>query len=159
MLKSVARRIPFFTEPLFGESEPLSIGGRIVGISSFHRVFLSIPYGEHKPLGIDRHMSCVLDIYMILRLGNIFRHFSMATEISERFAKLSYILGEGATEITKEIQHETLQELYQIRDLLAENPSLLEEMSSSAVKQEIDTLKEENNRLKYRIEHLKRHVE
>ena len=83
----------------------------------------------------------------------------MATDLSERFEKLNYILGEGATEITKEIQHETLQELYQIRDLLSANPELVDEMSSSAVKQEIDQLKEENSKLRYRIDHLKRHIE
>jgi hypothetical protein len=78
--------------------------------------------------------------------------------IEERVAKLAYILGEGATEISNEIQREILEELYVIRDQIARDPQAVETMANEAVRAEIKGLTEENEKMKYRIEHMKRYV-
>jgi predicted RNase H-like nuclease (RuvC/YqgF family) len=77
-------------------------------------------------------------------------------KFEERLQKLEFIHGRGASDTVREIQRELLTELYKLRDALAtETPTT--EVSQEATK-ELEALRDENQRLKYRVEHLKRHI-
>ncbi|CAG9323992.1 unnamed protein product [Blepharisma stoltei] len=85
------------------------------------------------------------------------------TKLEERVSKLEFVLKDGANDIVRQVQAEILQDLYKIRAALDED---LKDMKTSEkskenkeLLEEIRNLKDENERLKYRILHLKRNLD
>jgi len=77
-------------------------------------------------------------------------------KFEERLQKLEFITGRGANDTVREVQREILEELYKLREALTaedENKQVSEEVTK-----ELERLRDENARLKYRVEHLKRHI-
>lgn len=82
--------------------------------------------------------------------------------IEDRINKLEFVFGAGAEDIVRKVQQEFLNDLYSIKEALREDlkgeiPAASGE--TEALRDEIRQLKEENAKLRYRIGHLKQHVE
>jgi uncharacterized protein YlxW (UPF0749 family) len=82
--------------------------------------------------------------------------------LEERVGKLEFVLGAGAEDVVRKVQLEILQDLYAIRaalkeDLKGENPTVPSE--NKELLDEIKKLREENSKLNYRINHLKRYID
>jgi len=79
--------------------------------------------------------------------------------LEERVRKLEYVFGEGARDTVRETQQEILKELYELRDALQQDlASSNSGPVSQEVQNELSALREENQKLKYRISHLKKHI-
>lgn len=80
--------------------------------------------------------------------------------VEEKLSRLEDVFIDGPKNLVREIQLEILHELYKIRDSVSHDLSLHSSGSSEDKKleSEMRRLREENERLKYRIEILKRNV-
>lgn len=76
-------------------------------------------------------------------------------DIENRVRKLEFIFGEGANDAVREAQVEFLKDLNEIRKCLEGE---MKQGGGSEMEEEVKRLREENARLKYRIEHLKVHL-
>ena len=82
--------------------------------------------------------------------------------LEEKVNRLVDFFGGDATEISREIQTEVLEELYKLRTVLvaelAEGPKPAAAPENAALREQVAALEEENARLRYRVEHLRQHV-
>ena len=81
--------------------------------------------------------------------------------LEEKVNKIEHIFDTGAKEIVREVQVDILKDLYALRDTLKReigNPSDAQPVANLELEAEVKKLKEENEKLKYRVEHLKRHI-
>jgi hypothetical protein len=76
-------------------------------------------------------------------------------KFEERLEKLEQLHSTGASDTVRETQLELLEALYALRDSLT---SELPQQVTQEVSKELDALRDENQRLKYRVEHLKKHI-
>jgi hypothetical protein len=82
------------------------------------------------------------------------------TSIEEKLSRLENAFIDGPKDIVREIQLEILHELYKIRDSVSHDLAISSSGSSEHKKleSEVRRLRDDNDRLKYRIEILKRNV-
>jgi ubiquinone biosynthesis protein UbiJ len=82
------------------------------------------------------------------------------TSIEEKLSRLENAFIDGPKDIVREIQLEILHELYKIRDSVSRDLTISSSDSSEHKKleSEVRHLRDDNDRLKYRIEILKRNV-
>lgn len=83
--------------------------------------------------------------------------------LEEKIKKIEFIFESGPKDIVREVQQGILQDLYELKTTLVADLEEMKRNSESNVSdakllEEIHLLKEENSRLKYRVEHLKRHI-
>ena len=82
--------------------------------------------------------------------------------LEEKVNKIEYILETGPNDTARDIQLEILKELYRLRESLtsdsARGPIANNSAGDGELRKELKELKEENEKLKYRVEHLKKHI-
>lgn len=91
-----------------------------------------------------------------MMIRRLYRKMADLAKFDERLQKLEFIFGRGANDSVRDVQLELLEELYKLRETLAEEGSKTQ--VSEETTKELESLRDENLRLKYRVEHMKRHI-
>ena len=82
--------------------------------------------------------------------------------LEQRIGKIEYVFGQGAEDTVRKAQEEMLQDLYKLRETLKEDlkeGNQVPTSDSAELLAENKRLKEENTKLIYRINHLKRYID
>ena len=99
---------------------------------------------------------------MIRSIKRLVHKMDELKALEEKVNKLEFVFGSGAEDIVRKAQMEMLQDLYRLRDALKED---LKEIGAPPASDtapllaEIKKLQEENSKLNYRINHLKRYID